>query len=108
MPEDIENLMHVLHFFLWVAAVCATIFPIAYAIVPWFRSALGRALMLQSVSLALALDVTLFFQYWNPYPEHILIAFWVNVVVFGMIAVATSYLTFLLLRLHLTRTRSPK
>jgi len=47
--------------------------------------------MMQSIAFAVILDTTLLFQYWVP--KHILVIFWINVFVFGFVAVTTAGLT---------------
>lgn len=103
MTHDLVTLIHWLHIVVWIAAVCATLFPIIYAFSPWFSTVLGRVLMLQSVSFALALDVTLLFAYWHP--DDILIIFWTDVMVFTLIAISTVALTFMLLRTNYGKYR---
>ena len=96
MPKGYETLIHWLHFFLIVAAVCATVFPIAYSVVPWYRTALGRVLMLHAVALALALDVTIIYTYWTK--SNIALALWINFFVFGAIAFANVAFTYILIK----------
>jgi len=42
-----------------LAAPPATLFPLLYVWLPWWRSAVGRALMVSSTGLALLIDVSL-------------------------------------------------
>lgn len=101
MTHDIETLTNILKVFLWVAAFFATSFPVLYMFSPWYSTNLGRLLMLQSVSFALAIDLTVLFTVWQP--ENILIYFWVQVFVFGFIAIATGLLTYGLWRTNHSR-----
>lgn len=80
---------------LWIAAVCTTAFPLLYLFSPWYGSYVGRGVMVQSVSFALAMDITLLFQYWLP---ELYIRFWINALVLSFIAGATAYLTAVLWR----------
>ena len=76
---------------LFVAALCTTSFPVLYGIIsPWHKSWLGRALMLQGVALAAALDITLIFQFWKGANSF---RFGVYAVVIIAIAAATATLT---------------
>lgn len=109
MNTDVETLIAWIRGFLWVAAVSATAFPLLYAFSPWFKSTLGRCIMGQSLSLALAIDVTLLFQYWDSAEQTTI--FWINLFVFGSVAAATSALTCYLWRVNyksFTRKRRQK
>lgn len=92
--SEIETLQQVTLVFLWVAAVCATSFPILYAFSPWYKTPLGRVVMLQAGAFALALDVSLIAKYWRPSNDFHM--FLINAAVFGIIALATGSMTFLL------------
>lgn len=47
----------------------ATLFPIRYAFRPWYRSLIGRALMIHSVGLALRIDISLLYKaFGDDYP----------------------------------------
>lgn len=96
MTTDVANLLMWIQVCLWVAAVCATAFPLLYLFSPWFRSSLGRWLMMQGVAFAVAIDTTLLFQYWTP--DNVIVVFWVNAFVFTLAAVATAGLTLMLWR----------
>jgi len=96
MNHDISNLVHWLHVFVIIAAVCATAFVILYAFLPWYASPLGRMLMLLSFSYALAIDMTCLFFYWHP--SDILVEFWIDVIVFALIAIASTALIIMLVR----------
>lgn len=91
---EIKTLEQITLVFLWIAAICSTSFPILYAFSPWYKTQLGRVVMLQAGAFALALDVTLMAKYWRPEdPVHL---FLINTIVFGVIALATGSMTFLL------------
>lgn len=96
MTHDVELLTKWVHTCLAVAAFCSTSFPVLYAFSPWYSTLLGRFLMLQAVSFALAIDMTLLFQFWVP--SDILVLFWINAIVFTLIAGATFGLTVMLWR----------
>lgn len=94
--DDVETLFTWLKIFAWIAAIGSTAFPILYAFSPWYKSPLGRMLMLQAVAFALALDLTLLGFY--GYPSSIVAGLWLSFFVFGLIAFATISLTVLLWR----------
>lgn len=97
MPTSLLLLIHIAQI---VAAVCATSVPIIYVFSPWYVSKLGRAFMLQAVAFAAAVDLTVLFQFWRT--MNIEALFWVNLVVLGLIAVATAVLTIVIFRLNRT------
>lgn len=103
MTRDPEVLENILKIALIIAAVFATIFPILYSFSPWFSTPLGRVLMLHGISLALALDVTVLFFYWQP--KDILVIFWVEIIVFSLIAIANLCMCILLVRHNYIRRR---
>lgn len=106
MTHDIHTLLHWLRVVLIVAAICATLFPILYLFSHWWSTMLGRLLMLQGVAFALALDVTCLFTYWRP--TDILVEFWIDVIVFTLIAVATASLTVMMIRANYKKLRRKK
>jgi len=91
MTHDIHTLIQILRAVLIVAAVSATSFPFVYSFFPWRRSLIGRVLMTYAISLAVALDVSCLFAYWRP--KNILIQFWVDVICFTFIAIASALMT---------------
>lgn len=108
MTRDLETLQHWLLIFLWVASVCTTLFPVLWAFSRWWTTLVGRLLMLQSLALALAVDLTLAFQYIEVGPDDLLMIFWLNAVVFGLIALASVLLTFAMIRLNYFRRKRKK
>lgn len=96
MNNDLAALEFWIHGCMWIAAICTTAFPVLYLFSPWYGSPLGRVLMLQGASFALAMDVTLLFQYWAPADP--MVIFWINAFVLSLIAAATASLTFHLWR----------
>lgn len=100
MTHDLETLMHWLKGFLIVAAICTTLFPLVWAFSPWWSTAVGRLVMLQSVAFALAIDATLYFQVVEIDMDHILTIFWVQAVIFGLIALASVSLTYTVIRMN--------
>lgn len=94
MTRDIETLTNIIRICLAVAAFFTTLFPVIYLLFPWQSTRLGRLLMLQAVSFALALDMTLLFTFWMP--GDVLVIFWTNALVFFLIAISTCLLTVML------------
>lgn len=93
MPHDVQTVMHVSRVFLAIAAVAVTIFPLLYGTLsPWYRSHLGRAVLLQSVSIAMAIDISAYGQFWAITEDlhKILI---INVIFLGLITLTSLYLT---------------
>jgi len=102
MTHDVHVLMVWIFVCLIVAALCTTAFPVLYAFFPWRSSRLGKLFMLQAVAFAVAMDATVLFNLWVP--SSVLLLFWANTIVFGLIAVATSLLTGMLWKLnHINR-----
>jgi hypothetical protein len=99
--HEMHVLINWLRVFLIAAVVFADLFVVLYAFSPWYRSAVGRLLMLQSISLALALDITLVFHFWPPHS--IMVAFWIELFEFLLIALASCCLCVLLI-VYYTRT----
>lgn len=77
-----------------IAAICTTAFPLLYTFSPWYRSRLGRALMLQAIAFSLAMDITALGLLWQP--GNIRVVFGIVVFVYTLIAIATAYLTYML------------
>lgn len=108
MTRDIEQLQQALQIFLWIAAVCTTVFPLVWAFSRWWSTLLGRLVMLQSLALALAVDLTLAFQYIEVGPEDLMTIFWLNVIVFGLIAAASVLLTVTMIWMNYLRPKRKK
>ncbi len=95
MPRDIQTVIHIIRIFLVITAVCVTSFPLLYLFSPWYRSNLGRAMMIQSVSVAFAVDISVVRSYWAT--EWSLTAILiVNVLTLSFISVASLFLTLML------------
>ena len=98
---DIDTLREVFKWTFFVAAFFATAFPILYLFAPWYRTWLGRILVLHGFAFALALDLTLVLRYWwDPSTETILR---VEIIVFGLIAFANALMTYWLWRLNFSK-----
>jgi hypothetical protein len=96
MTHDVDVLKNWIQACLVLAAIFTTAFPILYLFSPWYSTKLGRLLMLQAVAFAIAIDCTLLFQFW--FPSNILVIFWINAIVFFLIAISTGALTLMLWR----------
>jgi len=90
MAEDLETLYWWVRVCLVIAAVCTTSFPLLFAFSPWYKSRLGRAIMIQAVAFSAIMDLTVLFMFWE---LSIAARLWVNAVGLSFIAVATAYLT---------------
>jgi hypothetical protein len=101
MTEDIEVLTRWIEIFLVTSSVSATTVPVIYAFFPWYRSRLGRTLMFQSIAFSLALDVTTIFHFWMP--SNIMLIFWTNTIIFGLITLATLSVNYMMIMLNRTR-----
>lgn len=110
MASEIETLVRWIQTCVAIAAFFTTLFPFLYLFSPWYKSKLGRVLMLQAVAFALAVDLTLLFQFWTP--KNIYVILWLNVIVFSLIAAASAMLTWGMLRInhnkHLSRKSRKK
>lgn len=73
-------------------AICTTAFPALYAFSPWYRSTLGRMIMLRGIALAMLIDLTLLFKFWIPESDILLFA--MSLGAFGLVAVSSLSLTF--------------
>lgn len=98
MTRDLSTLWVWIHVCLIVAAICTTAFPVLYAFSPWYSRLLGRLVMLQAVVLAAMVDLTLLFQFWHI--KNVLVAFWINAIMFSLVAVSSAALTLMLLKLR--------
>lgn len=92
MPHDVQTVMHVSRIFLAITAVCVTLFPVLYGVFsPWYKSHLGRAVFLESLAIAMAIDISAYAQFWEI--DNLLAILIINVVFLGFISVAALYLT---------------
>lgn len=101
MTRDIHILQQWIRVVLVIAAICSTSVPITYSFSRWYKSWLGQLFMLQSISLALAMDLTVIFTFWVP--KDILVVFWANVVVLTAIALSTLSLAIFIVRVNYPR-----
>lgn len=105
MSYDLNTLRVWIRACLIIAAICTTAFPVLYSFSPWFRSELGRALMVQAIAFALVLDFSVLFQYWQ---ADIAVRFWINALLFTLIAVASTWLTLMLWKINHQRSQINK
>lgn len=88
MTNDVKVLTVWILICAFIAALGTTAVPILYAFYPWRLRPIGRLFMLQSISFALAMDLTVAFAIWTP--KNILVLFWINAFVFTFIAGTTT------------------
>lgn len=86
-----------------ITGICVTLFPLLYGLIaPWYRSHLGRAVLLQSVSVALVVDISAYAQFWT-LSEDIQELFLINVVFLGFVCLTSLYLTATLLFINIRK-----
>jgi len=98
MTHDVDVLRRYLLIVVFISAMGSTSVPLIYAFSPWRTRAIGRMFMLQAVSFAVALDMTVLFQFWMP--SNILVLFWIETFVFTAIASSTIMLAWMMWRLN--------
>lgn len=97
MPNDVHTLQSIFRVVIVIAAVLVTIFPLLYGLFsPWYRSHLGRAVMLEALSVAFAIDISAYAQFFRTTTNARNI-FWINVGFLIVISLASLYLTAALL-----------
>jgi hypothetical protein len=97
MPNDVQTLLSILRVVLVIAAVSVTVFPLLYGLFsPWYKSHLGRAVLLEALSVAFAIDISAYAQFFRT-TTNALTIFWVNVSFLVVISLASLYLTAALL-----------
>lgn len=101
MIPDVATLMLWGDIALVVAAIATTAFPLLYMFSPWYRSQVGRLIMMKALAFAMAMDATVYFRFWLP--ENIKIAYLVNDIVFTAISIAVSALTIQLWRMNYSK-----
>jgi hypothetical protein len=99
--RDVETLRHWSRVILIVTAVCVTLFPVLYAsFSPWYRSKLGIAVMLQSLSIALTIDYSAGRRYIFPDADPVSVL-WIYIVLMSLVCLTSLFLTAVLLFLML-------
>lgn len=107
MTYDVDNMVVVGRLFLVLAAVMTTAYPVIYSLMPWYKSRLGRAMMLKAIAfnMLLWLKVILTF-FLNDHTRTFLL--WFNAITLILIGIATSLMTFELLRVQRKQIRDWK
>lgn len=107
MFSDLETIRQWIRVVLTISAICVTVFPLLYLVFsPWYRSHLGRAVMLQSMSIAFAIDFSAVYQYWAFTSDRLfLLTLWLFILVF--IGLGSTYLTAALIYYNL-KTRKER
>ena len=106
MTRDIEVLRAWLLIVVIIAAIGATAVPILYSFLPWRKHKIGPPFMLKAITMAAALDMTVLFAFWTP--SDILVLFWIEAVVFTGIAISTTTLVWVTIRLRYPTKRTFK
>lgn len=91
MPEDVETIRQWTLVALTIAAFPITAFPLLYlCFSPWYKSQLGRAVLLKSFSVALAIDFSVVYRHWT-FTDNLraLLITWFFIVIF--IGVGATY-----------------
>lgn len=104
---DIENMVVVGRLFLIIAVIATTAFPVMYSFSPWYRSRLGRAVMVKAVAFCLTIwlkVVTTFFLNEDTRP----VILWVNAFALILIGMATFTMTYELFLLQRKQLREKK
>ena len=99
--SDFETLRTWIRVMLVVTAICVTLFPLLYATLsPWYKSKLGIAMMLKSLSTALIIDYAAIRSVINPGPPSTT-SLVVYLVLLSFICLASLFITTNLLILKL-------
>lgn len=93
MFSDVETIRQWTRVILTISAIFVTAFPLLYAVFsPWYKSQLGRAVMLQSLAVAFAVDFSAVYQFWA-FTASLRVLLTVRLFMFVFIGVAAIYLT---------------
>jgi hypothetical protein len=96
MFNDVETIRQWTRIALTIAAIPVTAFPLLYLVfAPWYKSQLGRAMMLQSMAIAFAIDFSLIYQYWV-FTSSLHVLLTIRLFMFVFIGLAALYLTTML------------
>lgn len=106
MTRDVEVLRAWLLIVVVIAAIGATAVPVLYSFLPWRKHRIGPPFMLQAVVFAGAIDSTVLFAFWRP--SDILVMFWVQAMIFTGIAISTTTLVWVTIRLRYPTRRTVK
>jgi hypothetical protein len=103
MTHNIHALREWIRVVVIVTAICTTAVPVLYSFFPWRSRPIGILLMVESISFALAMDLSALFTIWKP--SDILIVFWIDAVMLTAIAVSTAAMAYLMLRILISQRR---
>lgn len=97
--------MHIWHICLGIAAVCVTAFPLLYGLFsPWYKSHLGRSVLIQSAMVAMAIDISAYAQFWTITTDlHKILV--INIVFMMTLSLSSLYLTATLFYYNFTRKK---
>lgn len=100
MFKDVETIRQWTLVAMTIAAFPVSAFPLLYLVLsPWYKSQLGRAVLLQSLSIAFVIDFSVVYRYWAFTSNRvILLSVYFFMIVF--IGLAASYLTVVLFYLN--------
>lgn len=89
---------------LWiVTAITVTIFPVAYLLSNWWETPEGRAVMARSATLALLVDETVIFYFWDI--ENVMVKYTVQAVTLSAVIASAVYLAWVLIRTQIKQIR---
>ena len=91
-----DTLTRIVLSFISLAAFSSTLFPILYLFSPWYSTVFGRVIMLKAVTIALIVDLTFVFQIWPI--NNVIVITVINCIAFGLVAISTSLMVWLLWR----------
>jgi formate hydrogenlyase subunit 3/multisubunit Na+/H+ antiporter MnhD subunit len=105
MPNDVETLRQWIRVALTICAICVSAFPLLYGIFSsWYKSQLGRAMMLQAGAVASAVDWSVAYQFWVS-DDNLLIFLWIRFSMFVLVGAAYLYLTAVLFYINFKSRR---
>lgn len=98
MTQNLDLLRIWIRIALLVAAICTTSFPLLYGFFRWWRRPIGRLLMMQAASFAIAVDLSAVLAF--GFPKTPIMRFWVDAVVLTLIAGSSAMLTGFMVKLN--------
>jgi len=103
MPSDVETIRQWTKLALTIAAIPVTAFPLLYLLFsPWYKSQLGRAVLIKSLSIAFAIDFSVVYRYWAFTSNiHTLLVIWFFMVIF--IGIGATYQLLVLISTNFIR-----
>jgi len=92
---SVEDLVGLVRWSLWGVAIVTTVFPVWYGLFnAWWSTRAGTSILLLSIALAAAWDLTLLFWYWVP--DDARIALWMQIAVHVLTMAAGLYILYAL------------